>query len=289
VKRHSASHIARSVCSLVALAVIPGTHFYSQPSAFDLFKSDELSEVIVTTDIRNLIKNKFSEEEQPALLQIVNSPGDTSAYNVEIRCRGNIRKETCAFPSVRIQFSKKEFSYHKLKWVNVCDNTSDEEYLLKEYMVYELLNIVTDISFEARLVRMLYLDSGGKEKPMSTYAFVLENAEELAAEFGGRVHEPRVLKEEVLNPDQLAIFAFFQYMISNTDWAFGNLHNVEVITHPETNSVMPVAYDFDYSGFVNQSYAIPHETMPISHVTVRHNKCICIDESIAEKNAPAFP
>jgi hypothetical protein len=283
IKQYSMRHLI-TAC-IAVLSILCG---YAQPSALSLFMTEEPLEVILTTDLRGLIKNKFTEAEQPAILGIIRSAGDTTTYDVDVRCRGNIRKETCYFPSIRVKFPKKDFSYHKLKWVNICDNEDDEEYLFKEYIAYKLFNIVTDKSFEVCLVHLHYHDSSNRQKPFTSYGFVIQNADELATEFGGRVHEPTILKESILNPEQLAIFAFFQYMIGNTDWEFGNRHNVEVFTHPETNSVMPVAYDFDYSGFVNQSYAVPHESMPIQHVTVRHNKSVCMDEELCEKTRQLF-
>ncbi|HLF64730.1 MAG TPA: hypothetical protein VI603_13290 [Saprospiraceae bacterium] len=277
--------INRFIVLLLSLIAVAGQ---SQPSAITLFASDTAIHVFLTTDMRSLMKSKYSEENQPAKLQIVRIPGDTTSYDVEIRCRGNIRKETCYYPSIRMKLPKKDFTYNKLKWVNVCNGVSDEENLFQEYLAYQMYNLVTDKSFQTYLVRIHYRDSSGKEKPFNSYAFVIQNADELAEKFWGRVHEPVILKESVLNREQLAIFSFFQYMIGNTDWAFGNRHNVEVFTHPETNTVIPVAYDFDYSGFVNTKYATPHESMPITHVTIRHNKSVCLDTELCEQTRHLF-
>lgn len=268
----------------VWLSVITGI---AQPSAITLFRSDTLKQVILTTDMKALLKSKYAEAYQPAKLHIIDANADTTTLKVEIKCRGNMRKETCYFPSVRMKFPKADFSYNKLKWVNVCDGEEDAEHLLKEYLAYQLLNIITDKSFKTCIVRMQYVDSI-KQKGFQSYAFVIQSAEELAAKFDGRVIEPKHVKEEILNPEELAIFTFFQYMIGNTDWSIPNLHNVEFFTHPASNTVIPVAYDFDYSGFVNAPYATPHPSIPISHVTVRHNKAVCIEEAICEKTRLLF-
>jgi len=259
----------------------------AQPSAISLFRSETPKQVILTTDMKALLKSKYAEAYQPAMLHVIDANSDTIALSVEIRCRGNMRKETCYYPSIRMKFPKTDFSYNKLKWVNVCDGEEDDEFLLKEYLAYKLLNAITDKSFDVCLVKMQYVDSI-KEKGFASYAFVMQSAEELASKFDGRVIEPKHVKEEILNPEELAIFTFFQYMIGNTDWAIPNLHNVEFFTHPASNAVIPVAYDFDYSGFVNAPYAAPHPTMPISHVTTRHNKGVCIDEPTCEKTRLLF-
>lgn len=259
------------------------TMSFAQPSAFSLFASDSIVEIHLTLDMHALMKSKFDEKNFPASLRVMHSASDSTNYEVDVRCRGNIRKETCYFPSLRVKFDKADFTYNKLKWVNVCDNSTDDVFLFKEYIAYKMYNVVSDKSFRVQLITVRYEDTGAKEKTVETYAFVLQNADELAADHGGRVHEPTVLKEKLLNPDELAVFSFFQYMIGNTDWAFGNRHNVETYTDPVTNSVIPVAYDFDYSGFVNTNYSTPHPTMPITHVTTRHNKSVCLSVDACEK------
>jgi hypothetical protein len=69
-------------------------------------------------------------------------------------------------------------------------------------------------------------------------------------------------------------------MIGNTDWAVTNKHNMKFI---RTNSelILPIAYDFDYSGLVNAYYAVPHESIPISDVSTRYNKGACMTEEEA--------
>jgi hypothetical protein len=166
----------------------------------------------------------------------------------------------------------------------VCrDTDANEVYLLKEYIAYNIYHLMTEMSFKSHLVRVTYFDSGNKNKPMTRYAFVLQDEDELAETYGGRMIESASMNTDFLHQEQLALFSFFQYMIGNTDWAFGNAHNVKVFTHPETNTLIPVAYDFDYSGFVNTTYAIPHESIPVKKVTDRFNKCDCVAEEMCEK------
>lgn len=284
---NSSARLAR-VFIIVLNVVLSGLTISAQPSAISLFASDTPVEVYIELPMRSLMRSKHDEKEFPATLRIAKTNEDTVTLDIEVRCRGNIRKEVCYYPSLRMKFSKKEFSYNKLKWVNVCDNASDEIFLFKEFLAYKMYNVVADASFRAYLVHIHYVDKEAKEKPLDTYAFVIQNADELAEQYRGRVHEPTILKETVLQPEAVAVFAFFQFMIANTDWAFGNLHNVETITHPETNTVIPVAYDFDYSGFVNASYATPHTSMPITHVTTRYNKCFCLDEEVCERTRLLF-
>ncbi|MDX1406580.1 MAG: hypothetical protein R3330_00560 [Saprospiraceae bacterium] len=252
------------------------------PAAFDLFASDSILHVRLTTDLKLLVKQKNDEIYQPARLELFR-PGDTLTLDVEIRSRGNIRKQVCYYPPIRLKFSKHEYSNHKIKWVNACrDTEAYDQMLLKEYLAYRLFGVLTDKSFRAHLLQVEYVDTGRDSARFIQHAFAIEPAESLAERLGGRVHEPRLLKEDYLDPEQLALFSMFQYMIANTDWNFSNRHNMEIITSPETQTLLPIPYDFDYSGFVHPPYAVPHETVPIEKVSERYNKSYCLEDDVCE-------
>ncbi len=51
----------------------------------------------------------------------------------------------------------------------------------------------------------------------------------------------------------------FKYFILNTDWYLATLHNIKIIKRFSNEALLPVAYDFDYSGLVDAFYAIPNE------------------------------
>lgn len=276
--------------TLFAFSVVVSTGLLAQlPSAFSLFDSDSVMHVRLITDIKQLVKDKMDEEYQPAILQILRSPSDTMTLDVEVRSRGNRRKEVCYYPPIRIKFPKQEYSYHKLKWVVSCrDSDLYEQFLLKEFAAYRMFQTLTDKSFRTHLLRIEFVDTGRDNNTFSRYAFVLENADALADRLGGRVYEPVILKEELLNMDHLALMTMFQYMIMNTDWALRNLHNIEIITDRATNSLLAVPYDFDYSGMVNTPYAVPHPDLPIKEVTERYNVGLCLDEEAAEETRQLF-
>jgi hypothetical protein len=51
-------------------------------------------------------------------------------------------------------------------------------------------------------------------------------------------------------------------MVGNYDWAVPNRHNIKVIrplTFDNLNLAVAVPYDFDWTGLVNASYAIPDD------------------------------
>ena len=48
----------------------------------------------------------------------------------------------------------------------------------------------------------------------------------------------------------------FQYMIGNLDYVVENCKNIELVQMADS-TIVPVPFDFDYTGFVNPSYAVP--------------------------------
>ena len=236
-----------------------------------------------------LVKNKYKEDYQPAVIQLIQEKGDTVSYSVKIRGRGNIRKEQCRYPPIKVKFSKKNFEYNKLKWVNTCFGTDKgDQWLLKEYLAYKLFGIMTDRGFRTKLLKVEYVNTGKDDKLDTRYAFIIENAEELAARLGGRLYNPKVLKQKLIDPDQLALFTMFNYMISNTDWSLENRHNLQAMTDSLVKAVVVIPYDFDYAGFVGTSYAAVHESLPNKSVKERYNNGYCIDDEIREKYRQIF-
>jgi hypothetical protein len=60
----------------------------------------------------------------------------------------------------------------------------------------------------------------------------------------------------------------FEYFIGNTDWSISGLHNIALL-QDSTASVVPVAFDFDWTGAVGANYAFPDKSLPIHSVTDR--------------------
>jgi hypothetical protein len=54
-------------------------------------------------------------------------------------------------------------------------------------------------------------------------------------------------------------------------------HNVRILSSPKilSGKGIPVAYDFDYSGFVNTGYSTPTEQLPIKNVSERYYLGLC--------------
>jgi len=77
-------------------------------------------------------------------------------------------------------------------------------------------------------------------------------------------------------------------MIGNTDWAAANSHNIRFIVTRDQPKAIPIAYDFDYAGLVNASYAVHRESIGIDDITQRHFLGRCGDVNYYEAVRPIF-
>jgi len=68
------------------------------------------------------------------------------------------------------------------------------------------------------------------------------------------------------------VVALYMYMIGNADYSVAGRYNLKLIRQKDTLKplVVPVPYDFDYTGIVNASYAIPAENLGVTYVTERY-------------------
>ena len=71
-----------------------------------------------------------------------------------------------------------------------------------------------------------------------------------------------------VEPAPLPLLGLFEYFIGNTDWSISALHNIALL-EDTTASIVPVAYDFDWTGAVDARYAFPDKALPIKSVTER--------------------
>ena len=249
------------------------------PTLFNQFYTgtDDIVELKVETNMRQWIKKKFKEEYQKAKLSYTDKSGKFVEHDIKIRPRGNIRKQICYFPPLKFKFRKLDLEeeslltdFNDFKMVNQCKSAKDNgEYIFREYMAYKLYNLVSPYSHRAQLISVEYIDIEGKSKPQKLYGFIIEPHKEMAKRVGG-VHIKRKKSASVhVERDPYLLMTLFQYMIANTDWALANMHNMKLIKVPEHPKMLPVPYDFDYSGFVDTHYAVPFEGLPIKSVKQR--------------------
>ncbi len=127
-----------------------------------------------------------------------------------------------------------------------------EQYLLMEYLVYQMYNQISDHSFRTRLLKITYTDSAQKYEPVEKYGFLIEDEDMMAERLGGEIN-PLRLHPDATNQSETGPMAIFQYMIGNTDWSIPNQHNVKMLQGASTRPIA-IPYDFDWSGFIAPGY-----------------------------------
>jgi len=196
---------------------------------------------------------------------------------VTLETRGNFRKEYCYLPPLRINFKSPDAPVlsplGSLKLVNSCTlNQNSYEYLLKEYLTYKIYNLLTDKSLRVRLLKISFIDSAGKRKPVEEFGFLLEEVKEMARRNDCIERKKDIAHTELTDRKQMTRVALFEYMIGNLDWSVPVRHNIKLIV-PKDDSIakaFPVPYDFDYSGLVKTDYAIPPPELGLDDVTIRN-------------------
>lgn len=269
----------RKICILFSIFFISYTTVYSQQNKINrkqFFLDDSIINIQFTTDIKKLKGNKNKPDWQPA--SIIVQWGD-SLINEKIRVepRGNYRKEHCEMASLMIDFKTKTSPFlselKTLKFVGGChENSSSEDLVLREYLVYKLYNILSPMSFRVRLLRVTYYDSQKKIKSYTQYAFLIEDIGDLAKRNDCKEITKKAYATETTNKEQITFVSIFQYMIGNTDWAVPNYHNIKLMVPRSDTLASPyvVPYDFDYCGLVDAPYALPNEELNIKSVKERY-------------------
>lgn len=253
----------------------------------DLFESDELLRLSLSFDIRQFKKAKRNPEYQDAVFRIFNPDSSFVEKNVRIKPRGIRRLEHCHFPPIKLNFKKIKFKNEymdqqsTMKFVTHCKSSNYyETYILKEYLVYKMYNILTDYSFRVRLVEMEYIDIAKEKKVMVKYGFLIEHINFLAARNNALALKNERLSQAYMDKSMMARMALFEFMIGNTDWSVTGLHNIKIIKSKDfsRHEPFPVPYDFDYSGMVDTDYSVPTEGLSIESVRDRMYFGVCLGD-----------
>lgn len=278
-----------------ALAVLSVALFSTGSRAAEkpLFASPDKIHIAIQAPLGTLIDNRQFRGKVPGTLTDPNG----QKLPITLALRGITRRtsEVCAFPPLRVEFASPPpatslFAGQKrLKLITHCrDNATYRQYVLKEYAAYRMYNLLTPKSFRAKLADVDYLDANGR--PIATQVgFFLENLDDLADRNGTRrVRASDRIPLADLSPSDSARYALFQHMLANHDWSMragpagdACCHNAEIIGSLAPGETIPVPYDFDFSGFVDASYATPPGEIEINSVRDRYYRGYCVHNSEA--------
>ena len=257
-----------------------------------LFASDAPIQITIKGPISSLA-SKRNEEQRAATLTYAGT-----SYPITLTPRGitRLKKDVCQFPPLRVTFNPKPpagsiFDHQgSLKLVTHCRSGTDfQQKVLLEYSAYRLYNLLTPLSFRARLANIDYVDDSGKPF-VSRTGFFIEDVDDLARRNGMvKVHTADRIPANMLDSRAAARFAVFSYMIGNLDWSMragpvgeGCCHNARLLGASQSaQRLLSIPYDFDFSGLVDAPYAEVPEGISVTSVRQRNYRGYCIHNADA--------
>ena len=253
---------------------------------FGLFTNNDILRLTLRFDLKEYIRKKPKDQYLDAILTYHINEKDSVNKKIKLRSRGVFRNGYCYFPPLSLHFSKSDSinsdldRIDKIKVVTHCQ-TGNETYMFKEYLAYRLYNLLTDYSFRVRLAKIDYISTTGKSKTISTFCFLIEPMNMLAARTNCIEVNSTTLSQRNIIPEIMDRVTIFNYMIGNTDWTVTYQHNCKIMIDnipgkPDLGIAVP--YDFDYSGLVDAHYAVPAEGLNLESVRQRRYLGLCRSE-----------
>lgn len=255
-----------------------------------LFANSNEWKVTLAGPWRDIQRKKSKDARYPAQLTYPGADGQSITVDVEVAPRALTRRRICAFPPLKIFFDKDKMKgtelrgNKSLKLVTYCEvNTKYEQYYIKEFLVYQIYNLITEYSFRAKPLMIDYKDSKYKLKPITRFGFLIEDTDDVAKRNGLEKLTVSQVAYSQLDPVQTSYFALFQYMIGNLDWAATGgpdedkcCHNAKIIGKGENDvPKYVIPYDFDSTGLVNAHYAAPPESLKVRNIRQRLYRGFC--------------
>lgn len=255
----------------------------------ELFSTEEPLELQMRFSSKQVKSETNDSTFIDTFLMYKNTEGGWDSLDIDLRARGNFRRDNCSYPPIRIKIKKKKsketpFEGHKsLKLVMPCnDSKNAPSYIAKEYLAYKMYEEVTPYFFPTRLVKISFIDEDDKKGEVSELiGFLIEDDDLVAEKFGGEIFDEKKLGPTFLVDSATVRHDLFQYMIGNTDWSSMFYHNQKIMKLSDTEFI-PLAYDFDMTGLVSPPYAQVSNLVDIEKITDRLYRGFCRDEGIMQ-------
>ncbi|MGH6910328.1 MAG: hypothetical protein ACREE0_04820 [Phenylobacterium sp.] len=264
-----------------------------------LFTEEAPLQLVINAQFPTLVRAaKTSTNPFPATVTVTDGAGPAQTLPVELRARGLTRRTGgyCSFPPLSLTFDKAKVEgtpfqgQKKLKLVTYCNTPADQEQrIVLEYLAYRLYNLVTPLSYRVRAADVTYRN-GDKDDGLKRFGFLIEDIDDVADR--NKLKELKAASKQVkvtqLDARAAGRAALLEYMVGNLDWDFlaapagaDCCHNSRFIaakgaTPATAAAVVPLPYDFDYSGLVDAPYAIAPEALKVSSVTERLYRGYCV-------------
>ena len=150
------------------------------------FTSNEIVELTLALPLEQVLKDRGATPGlHPALLSYRNADATTQTLAVQVQVRGNRRKDpaVCGFPPLLVTFpppNGQSSLFGPVGELKLTTHCLSDNYTLREYLVYRLYNVLTDLSYRVRLCRITYRDDSGRGGTSVHFGFFLESTEALA-------------------------------------------------------------------------------------------------------------
>jgi len=258
----------------------------AQAAQPDFFANHGDLEFIIHADLSVLFADRsLDSPERPAEVGYWGPDSTPVWLPVKVKTRGVFRlvEDVCEIPPLRLDFRARHLrgtvfdGQNKLKLVTHCQpNPEYEQYVVQEYLAYRIYELLTPKSIRARLASVTYVDALGVREPISGYAFLIEDFDDVAIR--NNMMEVDINGFHPLFSDEfeMGVHDVFQFMIGNTDWSTILNQNVKFLQDTDGNiSVVP--FDFDWAGVVDPPYVYPAPDIPIENVRERYYMGVCRD------------
>lgn len=262
---------------------------------FDFMAIGEMLEMELATDLNLLKDQKKTNEYQPASISFTDASGKAQKWNIKLRSRGKFRRRICILPPLKLNFNKGDLQKaglkkdDELKLITHCvEGYEGKEFLLREYLAYKLFQILSPYSLKVHLVEVKYRDTKSKAKSTGL-GILMEDEASMAKRYDAKLCDDCFsTPKDSFNLDQVNISCMFEYMIGNTDWSIPMVRNVKMLRFKDGSKAAIVPYDFDFSGFVNASYALPNADYKLTSVRERIFLSLTKSDAELEKTKAHF-
>lgn len=266
-----------------------------------LFQDQEPLQVTISGPLTTLVRERAKDNYLRGQFSFTDTDGAQKTLDLRMRTRGNFRHRECDYPPILLNFKKSQTrgtlldGQDKLKLVIHCrKNSRYEQTVLREYLAYRMLSALTDLSFRVRLLHVSYVNDERDGRSQQRYAFLIEHKKRFSERVG--LNSLAIEKTSVssLQPDLLNLTSVFAFMIGNTDFSpvagppgSDCCHNY-VLFGDVDGLIIPVAYDFDQSGFVDAPYARPDDRFRIRSVRQRLYRGRCANNEYVADSLRKF-
>ena len=291
--------VLRAALAVAAFSILSWANSAIAAPQMPLFASEEMLHLTLRAPV-NRISRDANAKPVPGLLTVIGATPESLPVQLSVRGITRRMRDICPFPELRVEFTGKPaatsiFKGQKsLKLVTHCKPAENfQQYVLLEYSAYLMYNVLTPDSFDVRLATIDYVGEDGKAIT-SRLGYFIEDIDDVAQRNEQkRLRDVNRVSFRQLDPAASARFALFEYMIGNLDWAMNAspagadcCHNSRLVgTKGNTSELIPVPYDFDFSGLVNAPYAVPPPIVKVANVRVRRYRGFCAHNAQAQEAA----